>query len=726
MVGRLVSALALVAATGSAALVAARLYIGWQLALVLAGSAAASVLLTLLLRWLRSPGGVVVLGSLAGMTAILVGLTAALRPRSQVTGSLTAVLLDAVTNSGARLMTSSIPIEPAPDTIALPLVATWLAGTGAALMLGRWSLGALAPPLALLAGSLVFVGPNAGPAYHLVGLFAVAAAAHLVVTRDGGATAAAVTALPVRARRIEASRRVGAGLAVVAVLGVLAVTLGPAAAALYRSQPYDPRALFVPPQKTSEALNPLGLLSAWATETELPLLEVTADRPVRTGWVAMSRFDGITWLPDDEFRAAGSVLPAVEPTPTRSRTVTQRITVRSLGGAWLPAAEVPRSVRGLRAGFDVGSGMLAAPDGLHDGLAYTVTSEIPVRDPNYLIGASIPAGQQYDHLLEVPGELPKGFAELAQKATGQGTPYQKALRLEKFLRTTYQFYAGAPSGHGYPNLSYFLTEPKAKGGGRGTSEQFATAFALLGRVVGLPTRVVVGFHAGKQLEKGRYLVSSGDAFAWAEVFLLGEGWVPFDPTPGRQGAQPPPEENTPEAEAESEQKEQQLTKPDPSPPPGNENPTTPPRAAARESGVPPSVLAAAALGGVLLLVLLLLPALRYRRTRSRLSRGSPPQRVVGAWAEVRDALRLAGHRPPPSRAAGELALAHSGEGLPELHPLASLVNAIGFGPGFPVAAPDADTASRDASAYVKALRRRQGLLRRTTWWLDPRPLFWRP
>ncbi|MGH3739554.1 MAG: DUF3488 and transglutaminase-like domain-containing protein, partial [Micromonosporaceae bacterium] len=528
-------------------------------------------------------------------------------------------------------------------------------------------------------------------------------------------------------------RRTAAGLAAVAVLGVLAVTVGPAAAALYRSQPYDPRALFVPPQQTSEALNPLGLLSAWATETELPLLEVTSDRPVRTNWVAMSRFDGITWLPDDQFRAAGSVLPTVEPKPLKSTTVKQQITVRSLGGAWLPAAEVPRSVGGLRASFDAGSRMLAAPDGLREGLTYTVTSEVPVRDPNYLLGAGLPAGKEYDHLLQVPQPLPEGFAELAEKAAGDGTPYQKALRLEKYLRTTYQFQPGAPSGHGYANLAYFLTEEKAKGGGRGTSEQFATAYAILGRVIGLPTRVVVGFHAGKEAGTAagtagttrNYLVSSGDAFAWAEVYLLGEGWVPFDPTPGREGAQPPPEENTPEAEAESEQEEAQLTKPNPSPPPGADDPAAGAQRGSQPSGVPTWVVLLAVTAAALLAVLLVLPALRYRRSHSRFTRGGPAQRVLGAWAEVRDALRLAGHRPAASATAGELALAHSGPGLPELHPLAARVNAITFAPAAPLPEPDAAAAVADARHYTRTLRRHQPLLRRALWWLDPRPLLWR-
>jgi len=714
----LVSALALTAVTGSAALVAARLYLGWRMPLALVGAAGGAVVLTLLLRWLGSPL-VAVAGSLAGLGTALVGLTAALRDPSR--GTLPAVAADAIANSGARLMTATVPIDPAPDTVALPTALTWLVGTAAALLLTRWPLAALLPPLGLLGGAVVFVGPNATPAYPLIGLFAVAVAAHLAVTRDGGASAAALTPLTPSARRAEQARRAGVGLAVLAAVGVLAVTVGPGAAGLYQRQPPDPRTLFVPPRQHYDALNPLGMLSKWATDRDIPLLEVQVNRPVRTSWVALTRFDGITWLPSDEFRAAGSVLPTVDPQPRRTTRVTQRVTVRELTGAWLPAAEVPRSVRGLRAGFDARSRMLEAPDGLRGGQEYTVTSQVPLRDPGYLAGAGLPFGPEFRDVSYVPPQLPEKLTELAQRAAGQGTAYQRALRLEKFLRTSYTFSSGAPSGHGYANLRFFLLEPRAKGGGRGTSEQFATAFGLLGRLVGLPTRVVVGFHAGRHSGKGHYLVRSGDAFAWAEVFLLGEGWVPFDPTPAPKGAEPPPEQNTPEAEAESQQKEQQLQQPERPPPP--DDPVAAPEPVRGVSG--PVVAGLWTVAGVLLVVVFAVPVLRLRRTRARLSRGGPARRVIGAWLEVRDSLRLAGHRIPASQAVAEVAVARGGGDLPDLRQLATWVNAVGFGPAVHPGPNDAAETVDVARRFVASLRRRQHLLRRASWWLDPRPLFWR-
>ena len=65
----------------------------------------------------------------------------------------------------------------------------------------------------------------------------------------------------------------------------------------------------------------------------------------------------------------------------------------------------------------------------------------------------------------------------------------------------------------------------------GTSEQFATAFALLARRAGLPTRLVVGFRPGDRQPDGTRVIRGRDALAWPEVYFQELGWVPFAPTP---------------------------------------------------------------------------------------------------------------------------------------------------------------------------------------------------
>ena len=56
--------------------------------------------------------------------------------------------------------------------------------------------------------------------------------------------------------------------------------------------------------------------------------------------------------------------------------------------------------------------------------------------------------------------------------------------------------------------------------------------ALMLRLLGIPARVAVGFTSGTR-DGDTWVVTDHDAHAWVEVWFAGQGWVPFDPTPGR-------------------------------------------------------------------------------------------------------------------------------------------------------------------------------------------------
>ena len=66
---------------------------------------------------------------------------------------------------------------------------------------------------------------------------------------------------------------------------------------------------------------------------------------------------------------------------------------------------------------------------------------------------------------------------------------------------------------------------------------FASAFALMARTLGMPSRIVVGYLPGSATSDAIdretvYSVSSGQLHAWPEVMFEGIGWVPFEPTNG--------------------------------------------------------------------------------------------------------------------------------------------------------------------------------------------------
>jgi transglutaminase-like putative cysteine protease len=65
----------------------------------------------------------------------------------------------------------------------------------------------------------------------------------------------------------------------------------------------------------------------------------------------------------------------------------------------------------------------------------------------------------------------------------------------------------------------------------GFCEHFATAYVVVMRAMGIPSRVITGYQ-GAELSPvdGMFVVRNSDAHAWAEFWQPGEGWIRVDPT----------------------------------------------------------------------------------------------------------------------------------------------------------------------------------------------------
>jgi transglutaminase-like putative cysteine protease len=137
--------------------------------------------------------------------------------------------------------------------------------------------------------------------------------------------------------------------------------------------------------------------------------------------------------------------------------------------------------------------------------------------------------------------LPWTFSDFARHVTyGASTPFEQAVAIEYAIRDGRRLDPTAPVGSSYARIDTFLFRPAGSepGAQAGTSEQFATAFAVLARSVGLPTRVVVGFDAGVPGPDGSRVVRGRDARAWPEVYFAGLGWYAFDPSPTAEVTRP--------------------------------------------------------------------------------------------------------------------------------------------------------------------------------------------
>ena len=110
-------------------------------------------------------------------------------------------------------------------------------------------------------------------------------------------------------------------------------------------------------------------------------------------------------------------------------------------------------------------------------------------------------------------------------------PLETAKAVASFVRGSgkYTLTPGEmPKGKDF--VLYFLTESH-----KGYCVHFASATTAILQALDCPARYTVGYYAeipdGKSYQ--RMPVTKNDAHAWAEVYVLGVGWVPVESTPGR-------------------------------------------------------------------------------------------------------------------------------------------------------------------------------------------------
>ncbi|MGH3378075.1 MAG: DUF3488 and transglutaminase-like domain-containing protein, partial [Actinoallomurus sp.] len=577
------------------------------------------------------------------------------------------VIGGALRNSWKATLTTLVPAPGRPELLVLPHVLIWFAAAaGAETVLRSRAKAAPALPAVGVFGVALLLGvggpgSNLPVAAALIGLVAV-----LVIVRGGGK-----------------ARRVPAGVAMAAALGLVAAFAGPYLPV--KGTPYDPReTVKAPPPQQRDSVSPLDRVSAWLQTPDQQMFTVHTTTPENWRLAVLDRFDGVTWTSGARFVPAGNRIPDTARHVPGTR-VDQRYTIQSLPGVWVPAADRPRTIDGLGVTVDPVSGVLTSARQLRSGQAYTVTSTARDYDADQLAAAE-PArdaeARAATELPESPGTTAKNvqvpaFRKLAAQVTrDQSTGFQRAAKLADYLRTAARYDVSGLPGHTYAQLNYFLTRSK-----RGTSEQFATAYAILARSVGLPARVVVGFRPGVG-GNGVFEVRSGDVLVWPEVDFAGLGWVPFYPTPEQEGRSRQPgavpagdtQQKLEQAQKNAASKNKGTGAGNGAPPP---RPKPPPVRKPAPESTPWWVLGSAAAGLIplaYLVAVLILPVLRRRRRRAG---DTPAARIAGAWEQTVETLHAVGLPPAGALTAHEVA-GFGGRTVtgtePHLRPLADLVN----------------------------------------------------
>ena len=471
---------------------------------------------------LPGPGAFVTAVAATTGAATLVVVVAVLVPRlSPTVVALAGALVVAATAAGTtgagtalmagpwRLLTAALPADPTGPQLGSVALTAGLATLFAGL-LAAYAGNALAPvvpPLVCLVAALA-LGAS-GPA--LPGWYAPAAVALvLAILLTGRST-------PARPGVIAMAALTG-----VVAIGVT-VVLGPTAPGAQAREPADARTLVSAPVLPRSGVSPLQQYLALRDESLPVRVTGTTSRPGGTLRMAtLTRFDGTYWTVSGDFRLAGTRLPR-PPAEGHQVSVAERIRIEAGDPDWIlsPGRPTRLTVGGL--GVDETTGDVAVPAGTASPTAYDATSVVDQVGVAALRSASpVVAHERLSPPL--PAAI-RGFVERTvadePSAAGRLTALYQRFKTQGDFR--YDQAKDVPGGHGYYQIQRLL-ESK-----RGTSEQYASAYAVMARHLGMDSRVVMGFRP--EYQGNAFTVTGRDVDAWVEVRFAGLGWVTVDPSP---------------------------------------------------------------------------------------------------------------------------------------------------------------------------------------------------
>ncbi len=520
------------------------------------------------------------------------------------------------------------------------------------------------------------------------------------------------------------SSRVRTGVPAVILCAVLGPAIVAAAADPDRFDAFDPRDIRTEQVNLSQTINPLFQIRGFLAvdpPTDVATVEMVDPADVglvdRVAIVALDTYDGASWTSSGQFEQASSRLSPDDITVDASE-VEQTVTLIDVDTPWLPAARNPIEISSDDILYAPDDGILVRDLDFED-TTYSVSSLIPTPSAEELNQAETPADGDLARLAQLPAGVAQQFAPLAADLMGDGTPIERLRALEAALQQ-FPTISSAPSGHSVGRLLDFLSTERA-----GLAEQHAAAFAVLARSQGIPTRLVVGLRTTRADADGVYSpvtdLTTQDYHVWPEVRFGSIGWVPFEPSPADIGlTQAPTEVVAPPAGGVVI--EQQPTPEVDDPEQGDTTVETP-----EERGRPIRTAVVLASIAILVLALYALAVLgaKLLRRRSRRQRGTPTQRLVGAWRDSTDGLLESGIRTAPWMTLSEIVTA-AATVVPEpessaIRQLVPDVRRTLYSLGEP-GAEHIDRAWTNATTFrgeLAAHRSRWGRLRAA---LDPRPL----
>ncbi|MCW2792178.1 MAG: t, partial [Nocardioides sp.] len=277
-------------------------------------------------------------------------------------------------------------------------------------------------------------------------------------------------------------------------------------------------------------------------DTPLMRIQTNDPHPDYLRISVLTRFSDNEWSSGDRDvptnnLADGEMPPLTGVATTLNRSeYDYRVTMtQGFSSTWLPTmAPINRIVAAGDWRYDDSTrDFIAGKDGLDTaGESYTMTGVKLDLSVDSLIAATSSSGLVSNDYTDTPAGMPALVRTLANQVT-QNAPsrFEKAVALQKWFREDggFTYNTDVAPGNGTDELVAFLSD--TDGGRTGYCEQFASAMAVMARMLGIPARVAVGFLEPSPIGAGAWEYSAHDLHAWPELFFPGSGWVRFEPTP---------------------------------------------------------------------------------------------------------------------------------------------------------------------------------------------------
>ena len=233
--------------------------------------------------------------------------------------------------------------------------------------------------------------------------------------------------------------------------------------------------------------------------------------------LVLHRFNGRTWTGNEatpDLRAQESIQVSGEP-------VEYQVTMEPTQQQWVFALDIPYQLS-LEKAFMGPQQQVMRAQPVDRRIAYEAVSYL-----DYRTNVDLSQTARSWWYLRLPDDSNPRAAALAQqmhRVAGSDKAFISDV-LDMFREEEF-FYTLEPPALGSNPVDRFLFDTR-----QGFCEHYASAFAVMMRAAGLPSRIVLGYQGGEMNPMSDYMiVRQSDAHAWTEVWLPGEGWLRVDPT----------------------------------------------------------------------------------------------------------------------------------------------------------------------------------------------------